>query len=97
MFRGTTPTNTFNVDIDLTSATELYISYEQNDAVVVEKELSDCTVTSTSVSVTLTQTDTLKFVPGKVFVQIRAKIGSTAVASDIITTTAKRILKDGAI
>lgn len=97
MFRGTTPTNVFNVDIDLTTATEMYISYEQNKQVIVEKELSDCTVTAESVSVTLTQAETLLFQPGKVFVQIRAKIGSTAVASNIITTTAERILKDGAI
>lgn len=97
MYRGTTPTNVFNVDIDLTSASALYVTYEQNHEVVVEKTISDATITATSVSVTLTQAETLLFVPGKVFVQIRAKIGSTAVASNIITTTADRIIKDGAI
>lgn len=98
MYRGTTPTNVFTTDVDLTEATELYISYEQNKEVIVEKELSDATITETSVSVTLTQAETLLFQPGKVFVQIRAKFGDgTAVASNIIETTAKRILKDGAI
>lgn len=98
MFRGTTPTNVFNVDIDLTTATEMYISYEQNKQVIIEKELSDVTVTEDTVSIKLTQAETLTFVPGKVFIQIRAKFGDgTAVASNIINTTAERILKDGAI
>jgi len=99
MIRGTTPTNVFTTNVDLTTATVLYISYEQNDIVVLEKSLSDCTVTATSVSVTLTQADTLAFAGGKkVFIQIRAKFGDgTAVASEIITTTADRIIKDGAI
>ncbi len=97
MRRGTTPTNTFAVDIDLTGAT-IYVSYEQDGKVIIEKTGSDVTVTEDSLTVTLSQADTLKFHPGRVCVQIRYvdQMG-TADASNIMETTAERILKDGEI
>lgn len=97
MRRGTTPTNTFSVDVDLTGAT-VYVSYEQDGKVIIEKTGTDVTITSTDVTVTLTQADTLAFHPGRVCVQIRYvdQLG-TADASNIMETTAERILKDGEI
>lgn len=102
MYRGTTPTNIFNVDVDLTEATEIYITYAQRGkpvpATVLEKSRSDLTVTDTQLTVKLTQEDTLKFVSGEVSIQIRAKFSDgTAIASNIIKTTADIILKEGAI
>ena len=97
MRRGTTPTNIFAVDRDLTSA-RIYVSYSQNGQVIVEKTGADLNVTPTQIECTLSQEDTLAFVRGVVEIQIRyvAQNGE-ADASDIIETTAGRILKDGVI
>lgn len=96
--RGTTPTNTFDVQIDLTEASAIFISYAQEDKVVVEKSLEDITVTETSLAVTLTQEDTLGFVAGKpVEIQVRVKLGDRALKSDIIRTTVTKVLKEGVI
>ena len=108
MRRGTTPTNTFTLDIDLSAAT-VFISYAQANAVVVEKTGTDLTFTNNGggdrdnpaeyyISVTLSQEDTLKFIPGDVAIQIRyVTSDGVADASNIIRTTAERILKDGEI
>ena len=101
MRRGTTPTNTFTLDIDLSAAT-VFISYAQANAVVLEKTGTDLTFTSDAqgyyISVTLSQEDTLKFIPGDVAIQIRyVTSDGVADASNIIRTTAERILKDGEI
>ena len=98
ILRGTTPTNYFNVDLDLTEAASIYITYAQNDDVVFEKEKSDITITPERLSVMLTQEDTLKLDEGEVLIQIRARLSDgTAVASNIVKTTAGRILKDGVV
>ena len=97
MRRGTTPTNTFSVPLDLTGAT-IYISYEQDGKVVVEKTGTDITVATDSLTVKLTQNDTLGFHPGKVNIQVRyVDSFGTADASQIITTSFERIIKDGEI
>lgn len=98
MFRGTTPTNVFNVDVDLTNAEVIYITYKQQNKVVFEKEKSDITVTETALTVKLTQEETLKLTEREVEIQIRARFSDgTALASNIIKTTASKILKDGVI
>lgn len=98
MIRGTTPTHIFNVNVDLTDADVIYITYKQSDSIVVEKEKSDCTITADSVSVTLSQEDTLKFNTAAVEIQIRARFpDGSAIASNIMQTTATRILKGGVI
>lgn len=96
--RGATITNTFTVDVDLTSATALYITYKQADRVVLEKELEDCTVTSESIEVTLSQEDTCCFKEGDVEIQIRAKLfDGAALVSKVIYTSASKLLKEGVI
>lgn len=98
MFRGTTPKNIFQVDIDCTDAVEIYITYSQFGQNVIEKSIADLNVTENEITVLLTQEDTLLFRPGEVEIQIRVKFADgTAMACDIIQTTAKRILKEGAI
>ena len=98
MRRGTTPTNTFTVDVDLRQATALYVTYKQNSRVILEKTLEDATITETSVAVTLTQEETLAFSKGTVSIQIRAKFADgAAIASNIITSSVDQILKDGVI
>ena len=97
MKRGSTPVNTFEVDLNLTGAT-IFVTYEQNGRIVLEKTGSDLTVTEDSITLELTQADTLLFSPGKVLIQIRYVFpDGSADASDIITTTFERIIKDGVI
>lgn len=97
MRRGSTPTNTFTVDIDLTGAT-VFINYEQNGKVVLEKTGDDLTISETSIVLSLSQEDTLLFKPGKVLIQVRYVFpDGTADASNIIDTTFERIIKDGVI
>lgn len=97
MRRGSTPTNTFDVDLDLRNAT-VFISYEQDGVVVVEKTNADLDIGETQIALTLTQEETLLFHPGKVFIQIRYVFPNGAAdASEIIQTTFERIIKDGVI
>lgn len=99
MRRGTTPTHEFVVDVDMTSATAIYITYKQREKVVLEKNIDDITVTDTKLMVTLTQEETLMFnINNIVEIQIRAKMDTgEAIASNIIKTSAQRILKEGVI
>lgn len=98
MYRGTTPTNVFRTDVDLENASVLFVSYKQNGKVVLEKSLEDVRVKKTLVTVNLTQKETLLFQDGIVTIQIRAKFpDNTAIASNLIRTTAEEIVKDGEI
>ncbi|EPI51565.1 hypothetical protein AC069_01335 [Gardnerella vaginalis] len=98
MYRGTTPTNVFRTDVDLENASVLFVSYKQNGKVVLEKSLEDVSVKKTLVTVNLTQKETLLFQDGIVTIQIRAKFpDNTAIASNLIRTTAEEIVKDGEI
>lgn len=98
MYRGTTPTNVFRTDVDLENASVLFVSYKQNGKVVLEKSLEDVSVKKTLVTVNLTQKETLLFQDGIVTIQIRAKFSdNTAIASNLIRTTAEEIVKDGEI
>lgn len=97
MRRGSTPTNTFMVDIDLTGAT-IFVDYEQQGNIILEKTGDDLTVTTESITLDLTQEETLKFRPGDVLIQIRYVFpDGSADASNIIRTTFDRIIKDGVI
>ena len=99
MYRGTTPTNTFRTNqVDLSTADVIYITYKQMGKVIVEKTKADCTFGENSVSVTLTQDETLRFSVHDVQVQIRARFADgRAIASNILQTPAKAILKEGVI
>ena len=89
MHRGTTPINIFRTDVDLTNASVLFITYKQNGKVVLEKNI---------VSVYLSQKDTLLFTEGIVTIQIRAKFSDgSVIASSLIRTNAREILKEGEI
>lgn len=103
MRRGTTPINTFLTDIDLSDAT-VFISYAQNHCVVVEKTNDSLTFSPGEkegeyvITLVLSQEDTLALRTGDVLIQIRAVYADgSAIASNIIRTTADIILKDGVI
>ena len=107
MTRGTTPTHTFTLPDDLTSATisALYITYAQHGTTVLEKTLDDVTNNNGVLTCTLTQADTLKFEVldqhcgcDKVNIQVRIKTSDgTAMASDIMRIPVMDVLKDGEI
>ena len=71
MIQGTTPTHTFNLDIDTSLISKIRISYEQNGKIVLFKERKDCEITANAITVKLTQEETLKFdAPGNVRIQL---------------------------
>ena len=98
MKRGTTPTNTFKTNIDLTGAT-VFLTYAQRGRVVLEKTGDDLEITAEAIVTRLTQKDTLGFdALQKVSIQIRYVFpDGTAGASNIMTVTVGEILKDGEI
>lgn len=98
MYRGTTPINIFRTDVDLTNASVLFITYKQNGKIVLEKSIDEVKIQKEIVTVSLSQKETLLFTEGIVTIQIRAKFpdGST-IASNLIRTSAKEILKEGEI
>ena len=98
MIRGTTPTNVFNVNLDLTNADVIYITYAQQNKPIIEKAINDIVVEPDKLTVKLTQQETLKLQVRACEIQIRARFpDGTAIASNIIQTTARKILKGGVI
>lgn len=101
MRRGTTPTHTFTTDIDLSEATDIYVTYQQDGENVVEKTIDDITFFDGGFFIKLTQADTLAFTSDKskkINVQVRAVLlDETVIASNIISIDAHAILKDGEI
>lgn len=99
MRRGTTPIHTFTTDLDLTDAAIIWITYKVGGKIVIDKSKEDLDVTAEEISFRLTQEETLKLINGdRVRIQIRARFeDGTAVASNVMETTAREILKDGVI
>lgn len=99
MRRGTTVANVFTVDADLTGAVVLYVTYKQGNTTIIEKSKDDIQITAETLTVELTQNDTLAMSSDRpIQIQIRARLADgSALASNIITTTAGGILKDGVI
>ena len=98
MKRGTTPTNTFKTNIDLTGAT-VFLTYSQRGRVILEKTGDDLEISAEAIVTRLTQKDTLGFdALQKVSIQIRYVFpDGTAGASNIMTASVGEILKDGEI
>ena len=103
--RGATPENTFTFPIDLSTADVVYITYNQCDRTVIEKEKDDISFSYDEdagvylLQIELTQEESLAFNDKhKVEMQIRGRYpDGRAVESTIMTTTVDRILKDGVI
>lgn len=99
MIRGTTPTITFEADCDCTGFELLEVTFSQADNVILTKKLNDCAIDGNKITVNLTEEETLLFDCNKnpVLMQIRAGVGTGRIASNIMHTTAERILKDGCL
>ena len=99
MIRGTTPKLEFTIPFGTDLIKEVYVTFAQGANVILEKQLADCVCEGERLVLKLSQADTLAFMHGQlVDVQLRVKtVNGEALASDIIRTTAERILKDGEI
>lgn len=94
MIRGTTPTHTFKIPLDVSGVKSVMVIYGQNNVEVFRKETDDCTLEGNSISVTLTQEETLKFNHShNVQIQIRVlTVTGNALASDIKVVTVGQCL-----
>lgn len=100
MFRGTTPTFTFNLPIDANTITAASVMFRQAGSVNIEKTLADCTVDGKTLTVSLTEEETLTLrasTPNALEIQLRVGVGEARMASQIFTVPVERILKDGAL
>ena len=100
MWRGTTPTFTFTLPdgVRMEDFTAVYLTFAQNGHNVLEKTKEELEATDDGFRLLFSQADTLCFKPGPVRIQLRARMpDGTAVASNIISTTAQEVLKDGEI
>ena len=105
MIRGTTPTHVFSkLPILASEIQEIWITYlqggkpvltKEKDSVTFEDNIQEQTCTAT---VKLTQDETLAFTSGQASVQVRILLtDDTALASDEVPLTVKRIIHDGKI
>ncbi len=69
MYRATTPTITFNIPVDLTEASEVYVTFAYQGGVLT-KTSESLTITTSSVAVYLSQEETLTLPVGEVTAQI---------------------------
>jgi len=99
MFRGNTETFKFVLPFYASEITKLDIAFTQDGTIIVNKGLSDCTLEGKNVKVTLSEAETLLFDSNKrvAQVQLRVGIGTTRMASQIITFNIGPILKNGAL
>ena len=100
MWRGTTPTYNFTLPegIGLEDFSTVYLTFAQNGHNVLAKTKDELEATDSGFRLFFSQADTLCFTPGPVKIQFRGRFpDGQAVASDIISTTAQEVLKDGEI
>lgn len=73
MHRGTTPTYTFTLpeSINLTDATDVYVTFSKPDeTVILTKTGNDVSITEHTAEVYLTQEETLSFPIGQIVIQL---------------------------
>ncbi len=101
IFRGTTPTISVTVNLDLTGYTcYLAIGRRANHAqVVVDNTQMTITVDAgvSTLAYTLTQEQTLSLSEGDAQMQLRIIDGDTALASEWVSVSIGGILQDGVI
>ena len=102
MKRGTTPTFLIELpnDTSVSSIDAAFLTFEQNNNIVIEKDLNAMTLDAThnTLAVVLTQEETLSFIESiPVRYQLRFTIGGSAYATDMWQVPAEKIIKDGVI
>jgi len=74
MIRGTTPINAFTLPFEADgNVKDLRITYKQDDNVILEKSLADCTFDGADIILNLSQEETLLFNDEKI-IKIQVKI-----------------------
>lgn len=99
MFKGTTPTHTFNVSIDTSLIKEVKITYSQKDKDVLIKRTKDCTIDEGTISTRLSQEDTFLF-EGNTMVMIQLRVltsGGDALVAEPVMMTVGKCLDDEVI
>ena len=97
MRRGTTPTFTFEVDLDLTGW-DTYITFEQRKVEITRKNPAITPSNGGCIAeVELTQAETLAFKVGPARAQLRAIKDGEAVASTVFDFEVREILLEGEI
>lgn len=95
MIRGSTPTHTFNCNLDADLIHKVRVLYAQNNVLVLKKEDADCIKDGQTIIVKLTQEDTLKFKEGKVEIQLRVLTPTgESIPSKIHTVNVSKLLED---
>ena len=99
MIRGTTPTLEFTIPFDTDLLAEVWVTLSQNNEILIDKHLEDCSREGNLISVKLTQEETLELDCDCITeIQLRVKTREgEALASDIMTVDTHRILKEGVI
>jgi hypothetical protein len=92
MFKGTTPTHTFNVPIDTSLIKEVKITYSQMDKEKLVKRTEECTIGEGVITTRLSQEDTFKF-EGNMIVTIQLRVltlgGDALIAEPIMMAVGK--------
>lgn len=99
MYRGTTPTLKFDLPLDTSLMSCLFITVSQMGKTVLEKGMGDCKCDGKTVICKLTQEDTLKLDANcRAEFQVRVKtVSGDAFASRVMQKNVDDILKDGVI
>lgn len=99
MIRGTTPTLAFELPFEVSLLAEAWITLAQQDKIILNKELADCSREGCLLSVRLSQEETLQLEQNcNTEIQLRVRTeGGDALASRIYTVDTACILKDGVI
>ena len=100
MIRGTTPTLTFTLPVQVSTLSEYWVTISQKyENLTINKTSSDCSAEDDTITVTLSQEDTLKLIGDKpVYIQIRAlTTGGVALATKMWSCPVDDILKEGVI
>lgn len=96
MFKGTTPTHTFEVDIDTSLIKEVKIIYAQMGREVLVKRTEDCSIEDGKITTRLSQEDTFKFEANTVVtIQVRIlTLGGDALTSNLMRAAVGKCLDD---
>lgn len=97
--RGTTPTLEFTIPFDTALLSEAWVTLSQNDVIIIDKQLKDCSCDAKKLTVDLTQDETLLLdCSCRTEIQLRVKLNDgKALASAVIVVDTERIIKDGVI
>lgn len=97
MYRASTPTHNFTMNIDYAEyGEEVLITYKQKGRTIVEKTQDDITVNGNEISLTLTQEETNLFFPNEIVeIQLRIKTKDGKVLpSPIFRRSVNEVLND---